>query len=75
MPRGIDEARFPRFFSEAGREIVPVVTTEGARELALRTLTLRLVSCGRKTDDLSAIKCVADNDSQFFADVETVITL
>jgi len=48
MPRGIDEALFPRFFSQAGREIVPVVTTEGARELALRTLTHRLVSCGRK---------------------------
>ena len=43
MPRGIDEALFPRFSSQAGREIVPVVTTEGARELALRTLTLRLV--------------------------------
>ena len=39
MPRGIDEALFPRFFSQGGREIVPVVTTEGARELALRTLT------------------------------------
>ena len=43
MPRGIDEALFPRFFSQGGREIVPVVTTEGARELALRTLALRLV--------------------------------
>ena len=48
MPRGIDEALFPRFFSQAGREIVPVVATEGARELALRTPTLRLLSCGRK---------------------------
>ena len=28
MPRGIDEALFPRFFSQAGREIVPVVATE-----------------------------------------------
>ena len=43
MPRGIDEALFPRFFSQGGREIVPVVITEGARELALCTLTLRLV--------------------------------
>ena len=56
MPRGIDEALFPRFFSEAGREIVPVVTIERARELALRTPRPRLVLCGRKTDDLSEIK-------------------
>ena len=65
MPHGIDEALFPRFSSQAGREIVPVVTTEGARELALRRLTHRLVSCGRKTDDLSAIRCVADKDPLF----------
>ena len=43
MPRGIYEALFPRFFSQGGREIVPFAITEGARELALRTLTLRLV--------------------------------
>ena len=65
MPRGVDEALFPGFLSQAGREIVPVVTTEGARELALRRLTHRLVSCGRKTDDLSAIRCVADKDPLF----------
>ena len=47
MPRGIDEALFPRFCSEAGREIVPAVTTERARELAFRTLALRLVALGR----------------------------
>ena len=56
MPRGIYEALFPRFFSQGGREIVPAVITEGARELALRTLTPRLVSFGRKTDDLTAIR-------------------
>ena len=35
MPRGIDEALFPRFFSQAGREIVPVVTTAGACEYSV----------------------------------------
>ena len=43
MPRGIYEALFPRFLSQGGREITPAVITEGARELALCTLTLRLV--------------------------------
>ena len=65
MPRGIDEALFPRFFSQGGREIVPVVITEGARELALRTPITRQVLCGGETDDFSAIRCVADKDSLF----------
>ena len=52
MPRGIDQALVPRFVSEPGREIVPVLRTERARELAVRTLKLRLVSLGSKTDDL-----------------------
>ena len=65
MPHGIDEALFPRFSSQAGREIVPVLTTEGARELALRTLILRQVLYGGNTGDLSAIRCVADKDSLF----------
>ena len=67
MPRGIDEAPFPRFFSQEGREIVPVVASEGARELAISTPRLRAFSCGRKTDHLSAIRCVADKDPLFFS--------
>ena len=43
MPRGIDQALVPRVVSEPGREIVPVLTSERARELAVRTLELRLV--------------------------------
>ena len=66
MPHGIDEALFPRFFSQGGREIVPAVITEGARELALCTLTLRLFSFGRKADDLFAPRCVADKDALLF---------
>ena len=71
MPRGIYEARFPRFFSQGGREIVPAVITEGARELALCTLILR--SFGRKADDLFAPRCVADKDALLFFFVETII--
>ena len=65
MPRGIDEALLPRFFSQAGREIFPGVTSEGARELALRAVIPRLILCGREADDLSAIRCVADKDTLF----------
>ena len=54
MPHGIDEALFPRFLSQEGREIVPVLTREGARELAVRTPIARLLSCGGKADDFSA---------------------
>ena len=54
MPHGIDEALFPRFSSQEGREIVPVLMREGARELALRTPIPRLLSCGRKTNDFLA---------------------
>ena len=43
MPRGINQSLVPRVVSEPGREIVPVVTSERARELAVRTLELRLV--------------------------------
>ena len=51
MPHGIDEALLPRFLSQEGREIVPVVMSEGARELALRTPIPRVLSFGRKTND------------------------
>ena len=67
MPRGIDQALGPRFFSETGREIVPELTTERARELAVRTSEPRLVLLRRKTDDLSAPICVADKDPAFFS--------
>ena len=75
MPRGIDEALSPRFFSEAGGEIVPIVTAEGARELTVRTPKPRLlcVGGGRKTNDLFAMKSVADEDPLLFLLVETVI--
>ena len=46
MPRGIDEAPCPRFFSEAGGEIVPIAIAEGARELTVRTPIPRLLSVG-----------------------------
>ena len=68
MPHGIDEALFPRFSSQEGREIVPVLTREGARELAVRTPIPRLLLCGGKTDDLSAKRCVADKDPFFSRD-------
>ena len=48
MPRGIDQALGPRFFSETRREIVPELTTERARELAIRTSEPRLVLLRRK---------------------------
>ena len=66
MPCGIDEALFPRLSSQEGREIAPVVATEGARELATSTPKLRGFSCGRKSDHLSAIRCVADKGPLFF---------
>ena len=43
IPRGINQPLVPRVVSEPGREIVPVLASEGARELALRTLVLRLL--------------------------------
>ena len=43
MPRGINQSLVPRVVSEPGREILPVMTSERARELAVRTLELRLV--------------------------------
>jgi len=43
MPRGIDQALVLRLASEPGWEIVPALTTERARELAFRTLELRIV--------------------------------
>ena len=50
-----------RFVSEPGREIVPVLRTERARELAVRTLKLRLVSLGPKTDDLLMLLQMLDD--------------
>ena len=71
IPRGIDEALFPRFSSQEGREIVPFVAMEGARELAIRTPIAQVPMYRRKTDHLSTL--IADEDPLFFAVVETVI--
>ena len=65
IPRGIDEALFPRFSSQEGREIVPFVAMEGARELAIPTPIDRSLYTmyRRKTDLLSTV--IADEDPLF----------
>ena len=67
MPRGVNEAPLPRFMSEAGREVFPVLSFERARELAIRTLTPGPESCRRIRDDLFATRGVADKDTLFFS--------
>ena len=71
FPYGIDEAFFPRFSSEEGREIGPVLTDEGACEVAVYTAVPRALFSGGKLNDFFTKRCVADKDPLFFSHVRS----
>ena len=75
MPHGIDEAFFPRFFSEEGRQIGPVLRGEGACEVAVDTAIPRAVAFGGKLNDFFAKRCVADKDPLFFLTFEALVII
>ena len=75
MPHGIDEAFFPRFSSEEGREIGPVLTDEGAREVAVYTAVPRALFSGGKLNDFFAKRCVADKDPLSFLRFEALVII